>query len=70
MIHEHNLGPPQAAGDAMCSRQVATAAVCLSVCQWAFGSQVRAIELSVGSSCPDKLSLLMVLVVRTQGQSF
>lgn len=33
MIHENNLGPPQAAGDDMCWHQVAPASVCLSVRQ-------------------------------------
>lgn len=51
MIHEHNLGPPQAAGDAMCWHQVATA----SVCQLAFGSYIRIRSVGSWVDCGVKL---------------
>lgn len=68
----HHLGPPPAAGDTMCWHQVATASICLSVSRSlspTSGLGAWAVGLTVGSSCPVRLSHLMALVMVTQGKA-
>lgn len=73
VIHKHHLGPPQAVGDAHASTRLHLLhlSVCLSVCQALapiLGWGSWAVGLTVESSCPDRLSLLMASGMMTQDE--